>query len=342
MAKLIALGWAGDEDRDHKVSRWARKVVRGWNDPQLRGALQDLGLDRAPRLMTTSRAIRTVLRMDDVACVDGAILRPAMVDEGGVGDAVGLGEGGALAFYVLRNAVRSKTLYVSGVEDGRIPTETRLLAEVDVVEANYAGIQDVGNEIADLIQLRRLSLKGNPIRTLTPELGRLQELRALYLDECNLKTMPESVMAISNLRALSLGYNQLTKLPESFADLQNLTTLWVNDNPLESLPDSLPTMEKLTFLHLTNHLWATPPDVIWDIESLETLWLVSHSLTELPEDIARLKNLKELSIWYSELTSLPDALFEMTHLTELRVRGNPLPEGTLDALKEALPNCTIY
>jgi len=28
--------------------------------------------------------------------------------------------------------------------------------------------------------------------------------------------------------------------------------------------------------------------------------------------------------------------------SELRISNNPLPEGTIERLKEALPNCTIY
>jgi hypothetical protein len=62
----------------------------------------------------------------------------------------------------------------------------------------------------------------------------------------------------------------------------------------------------------------------------------------LPPDVARLTNLRELMVWYSGLTEVPDALFEMTHLRELRIRDNPLPEGTIEALREALPDCTIY
>ena len=42
------------------------------------------------------------------------------------------------------------------------------------------------------------------------------------------------------------------------------------------------------------------------------------------------------------LTDLPAELFEMTQLRELRVRENPLPSNTIDALKEALPDCRIY
>ena len=67
-----------------------------------------------------------------------------------------------------------------------------------------------------------------------------------------------------------------------------------------------------------------------------------RALRRLPPAICTLPRLRRLSLWHGALTELPPELYACTGLVELRIRGNPLPDGTLERLREALPGCTIY
>jgi Leucine-rich repeat (LRR) protein len=118
--------------------------------------------------------------------------------------------------------------------------------------------------------------------------------------------------------------------------------LWLSDNPLFGLPRSIGRLKKLTFLHIGNHPWSDAPAVLGELSNLEELWLTSRRLERLSPAICKLPRLRRLNLWYSSLTTLPDELFEMHGLIELRIRDNPLRDGTLERIREALPNCVIY
>ncbi len=342
MARLIAAGWCGDEDRDHTAARVARRIVRNYPDKELQAVLAEIGLDRAPRLFTPGRAQRLVLALQDIDAVDATLLKAAMVDEGGVGDVVGLLERGHLPYFVLKQKLRDRKVKLIGLDMEQLPTELRLLVDLTCLYAQDCGLKRIGTEVSDLVQLRDLRLDGNRIEDITDDLALLYDLTSLNLARNALTQLPEVVGNLPALKNLTLGYNAFTSLPDSFGNLTTLRQLWINNTRLQTLPDSFANLQQLHFLHCTDHHWTTPPECIWELDALETLWLPSKSLEHLPEDVGRLKNLNRLVLWHSNLTKLPDALFEMTHLEEIRIKHNPLPEGTMDALKEALPNCTIY
>jgi antitoxin component YwqK of YwqJK toxin-antitoxin module len=84
VARLIAIGWGGDEDRDAALARVARRLVRDLDDPSLTNALRETGLDTAPRLLTATRLERVVAAMGASAAVDGDALVSAFAHSGGI------------------------------------------------------------------------------------------------------------------------------------------------------------------------------------------------------------------------------------------------------------------
>jgi hypothetical protein len=84
------------------------------------------------------------------------------------------------------------------------------------------------------------------------------------------------------------------------------------------------------------------PRCLFELEDLRELWVASPRFRHLSPEIERIKGLRRLIFWYSRVEEVPEALFSMTRLEEIRIGHNPLPEGTIERLKEALPGCKIY
>ncbi|KIG15584.1 putative lipoprotein [Enhygromyxa salina] len=342
LAQLLAIGWGGDEHRDAELARAARRIVRERDDPALVAALRETGLLTAPRLLTCARVERVIEAIGPVDAVDSEALVDALAQRGGVGTAAIFNRGDAAAVSALAARVRDDRLDLRGLGLSRLPRSVGQLPTLRELDASGNAIETVPAEVGQVFFLRKLKLNHNRLTTLPVELARLRDLRGLHLADNRLSSLPEVVTALVELDTLGLGGNELQALPEDFGQLARLETLWLHDNSLAQLPDSFARLSALRFLHLGGLPWATPPPVIYELSSLRELWIASRSLTYLPADIARLTGLSRLIIWSSGLTALPETLFEMTTLRELRVRNNPLPAGTIDRLKEALPDCTIY
>ncbi|NVB38832.1 hypothetical protein G6O69_13405 [Pseudenhygromyxa sp. WMMC2535] len=342
LARLIALGWGGDESRDGELARVARKLVRERNDEALRAALAETGLDAAPRLLTVRRLERVIEIMQDVPAVDTQALQRELAASGGVGLLVPLERDDAVEIAALESLISGDRLNLRSRDLTRLPPAVRRFPGLRTIDASHNRITELTAEVSEVLLLYELNLVDNGLRDLPDELRRLRDLRVLMLGDNPLERVPDVIPALSELSTLHLASTRLTSLPGSFGELERLRTLWLDDNPLSGLPTSFATLDSLRFLHLGGHPWSSPPLVIFELRGLEELWLASPDLTELPGDIARLAKLERLTLWYSGLTSLPDSLFEMTGLRELRVSNNPLPQGTIERLQEALPDCTIY
>lgn len=343
LAWFIATGWCGDDDRDAGVARVARWAIKLGGPEALREALRTCGLFDAPRVLHPTRLGRLREALAASGVVDMNAFEHFAITSRGVAEALAVANGGAAAVTALRARLSdARRLDLSNMALTELPAELVHLPDIIELDASRNRLTALPPEIADLVFLQTLRLDNNRIAALPPELARQQNLSALHLGHNDLDRVPEGIGGLHELTTLSLGHNAIADIGDELGQLRRLRTLWLNGNPLTDLPPSLGNLTGLRFLHLGEAAWAEPPPVIWQLSSLETLWLSSSALKTLPEHVARLENLKELMIWYSSLTELPRCLFEMTQLRELRVRNNPLPDGTLDRLREALPNCKVY
>lgn len=339
MACAIAIGWGGDDDRDSSNARLARRFVRRLAPGSLAHHLDLLGFDRQPRILDAARAKRVVTELDHEPSVDSAALKEALVTEGAT--ALELLDDPVRAAATVKKRVRERHLDLSHLGLERLPSALERFPDVTSLDASSNRLREIPVEIADMFRLHKLDLGRNAIRSVPTELAWLPDLRTLHLADNALTEIPSGVLSLSELAGLGLSDNQLRALPEAISDLVHIRTLWLSDNQLVDLPRSMTKLTKLLSLHLINHTWAEPPAIIGELTSLEELWLASPRLERLPAAICKLPRLRRLHLWYSALRELPPEIYSCTQLVELRIRENPLPDGTLDRLKEALPNCAI-
>ncbi len=343
LAKAIALGWAGDEYRDDVAARKIRGVVKEYakGNLALGQFLEESGLAYAPRMLVFSRVIHLQNLAESLGVCSKDELSFHLSACDGVGSKSALVSGGASAHRWIDTNLNDDALNIERFGLEIVPDEIERFPNLETLNLDNNNIQSLPNSLCRLPALKVLKLSGNQLADLPSDFCYLQSLFHLHLSANRLEILPKVLLELSHLTSLNLSGNQLSRLPSELGRMESLDSLWLTDNPLQDL-GGLSKLSRLKFLHLGNIPWETLPPSLWEMESLETLWISSSTLSDLPEEVGQLKNLKKLMVWYSNLSSLPEALFKMTHLKELRVKNNPLPEGEIERLKLALPDCTIY
>lgn len=336
---LIALGWGGSADRDRHAARRARRYVRSL--PALAAALASVGLDTGPRLHTARRARQLIEALRSVPGISADALAFVLALHSWPARALNVQDSGGWGLRAVRRAVTDDLCRLTFQGLDHWPPTLSCLPTLRAIDLSHNQLTLLPDSVHAQFNLRVLRLTENRLERLPAMLGRLRCLTELSVGH-NRLTDVDAITRLLMLRRLDLGRNRLTTLPDDVGRLGQLRDLWLNDNPLRTLPRSFANLANLRFLHLADSPWRSPPPVIFELTALEELWLGSRHLQELPEDIGNLRGLRKLIIWYSDLRTLPRAIFNMTGLEELRIRDNPLPPGTLERLKEALPDCTIY
>ena len=104
--------------------------------------------------------------------------------------------------------------------------------------------------LAELTQVRRLLVGGNPLTSLPDSVASMKNLRVLSCNYCGLKEVPGWVANLSNLSYLNLNNNCLTTLPSSMGGIHSLRTLKLVDNNLENLPSTFQSLGKSHSCHI--------------------------------------------------------------------------------------------
>ncbi|MCB9234027.1 MAG: leucine-rich repeat domain-containing protein [Bacteroidia bacterium] len=82
----------------------------------------------------------------------------------------------------------------------------------------------------------KLSLNGQKLKKLPPEIAQLKNLQLLNLGENKFKTLPPEIGQLKNLQFLSLYHNKLKFVPAELKNLGNLEVLFLARNKISILP----------------------------------------------------------------------------------------------------------
>ncbi|CAK9153710.1 unnamed protein product [Ilex paraguariensis] len=115
-----------------------------------------------------------------------------------------------------------------------------------------------------LVNLRRLSIHLNKIRSLPTSIGEMTSLHLLDLHFNELRGLPLAIGRLTNLEILNLSSNfsDLTELPDTLGDLTNLKELDLSNNQIHALPDTFGRLDNLTKLNLDQNPLMIPPKEI--------------------------------------------------------------------------------
>ena len=211
-----------------------------------------------------------------------------------------------------------------GVQCG--PGHVRVLLLAD----NGLGGQIPG-ELANLVNLERLSLESNQLRgTIPPELGLLSSLRGLYLDTNQLSgNIPAELAGLNNLINLRLYGNELGgTIPPDLSQMASLMYLNLSDNRLTGpIPAEIGDLVHLQYLYLDwNQLSGSLPPELGNLLDLLQLQLDHNQLTgQVPSQLGRLVKLQRLRLSYNHLSGpIPSELGSLIGLQGLELQANVL------------------
>ncbi len=178
-----------------------------------------------------------------------------------------------------------------------------------------------------LTSLQSLTLSGNLLTALPPEIGKLGALTLLALGGNQIAELPREIGSCSSLRSLTLSENALAALPIELGRLQKLRTLRIDGNPsLARLPDSLCELRALEALSAGACALRELPGRLGELCALSTLQAKDNRLEGLPTSVGELQRLRTLGLSGNRLRMLPAALGACAALRVLSLSANRLLE----------------
>ncbi len=119
------------------------------------------------------------------------------------------------------------------------------------------------NTLWNLTSLVSLSLDGNNLQQLPPQICNLTNLERLSAASCSLTSIPMHLGALEKLRQLLLSANPVNRLPRNMGNtMSHLTELDCDDTNVSDLPASVGRCTNLTRLRLNNC------PLIWPLDTL--------------------------------------------------------------------------
>ncbi|GFR32200.1 leucine-rich repeat-containing protein 40 [Trichonephila clavata] len=178
----------------------------------------------------------------------------------------------------------------------------------------------------DYVELTKLVLASNTIRSVSPSISNYKRLNTLDLHDNCLSDLPSSMSELTCLTKLNVSRNQFEVLPECVFSLKSLKVLHAQHNKISSLSDDIGSLSFLEELDLSNNNLKKLPHCIGFLSRVNNLNLSNNELTVLPVEIGDLMALKHLDISKNKLKSLPTLIEMLHHLEQLYVQYNYIKE----------------
>lgn len=100
-------------------------------------------------------------------------------------------------------------------------------------------LQELGDNIASLINLKILKLHDNKLKLISARIGQLEKLETLLLERNLLEQLPNELSQLSSLKVLNLSGNKFRVFPKQVCGLKSLEVLDLSQNEVASIPDEI-------------------------------------------------------------------------------------------------------
>ncbi|XP_067896941.1 leucine-rich repeat-containing protein 58 isoform X1 [Heterodontus francisci] len=183
------------------------------------------------------------------------------------------------------------------------------LGKMGLEVVNFSGnrFEEVPSQLLELQRLKSLSLGGNRLKTIPPQIENLTSCQ--YSGQFIMANLP------TNLQVVWLWEETRAPRGNPCRHRENVQT------PQQAVPGIEPSLE---LLYLGgNGIISIPPELA-NLPYLSYLGLCDNRIQGLPPQLAQLNSLRSLSLHNNLLTYLPREILNLVHLQELSLRGNPL------------------
>lgn len=157
------------------------------------------------------------------------------------------------------------------------------------------------------LNLNNQNIATDGLNQLPAEMAQLSELRVLTLDDNDFHQLPKELFECKNLKVLQIRDNAISSLPAGISNLTALEVLDLRNNQLTELPGEIGSLKSITKIHLWGNDLTTLPTEIGSATTLQELYLNNNKLTDLPVSITKL-SIKYLDIYDNELCAVSPAI----------------------------------
>jgi len=224
---------------------------------------------------------------------------------------------------LLKKARQSGIVQLDDQRLDRIPEEVYCLQD--------AGNLDEDEKWWELRDTHTLTIAGNDIAFVLPDIGALTSLINVNLSRNRLIALPDELCRLPHVKVLNVSHNQLEDLPESIGLMASLVQLNVEGNRLRRLPDSLSSCYDLAELYCQNNNLSVALPLIGS-RHLRILNASHNNLTRLADDEAVAlwsSSMFDLDVSKNLLTELPQTMFMLEKLIRIDASHNKLSEEVL-------------
>jgi len=192
-------------------------------------------------------------------------------------------------------------------------TAARACRSLTRLDASNNELRDLPPELG-LLQLNKLTLHGNPLRTLPSSV--LNGPTPKLLDHLRAKIAPPPADAPATLAAAGAAIATTVE--------RSGTELVLSGQGLRALPAGLCEREELLHLDLSANEIADLTNEIGWLQALRRLLISRNALRELPHSLTEMPALTELHADRNALSELPPALWDMPRLSHVSLHANRL------------------
>ena len=179
-------------------------------------------------------------------------------------------------------------------------------------------------EICSITSLETLDLSDNNISNLPMEISQLKNLQRIDLSHNHLRALPRGFSRLVNLKSLFLARNRLKKIPSSIGKLLSLNELDLSHNAIKHLASTIGNLRQLEKLNLAFNEFGTFPVEILNLLKLKSLSLNHNQIKLIPAEIANLKRLRTFGISENLISNLPNEIGQLNELVALYLQSNKL------------------
>lgn len=161
----------------------------------------------------------------------------------------------------------------------------------------------------ELVNLRRLSVPFNKLRSLPTSIGEMKSLSILDVHFNELHGLPLSIGKLTNLEILNLSsnFNGFTHLPDTIGDLINLKELDLSNNQIYELPVTFGRLDNLIEFKMDQNPVVVPPKKVVDegVEAVKAFMVKKRlDMINMAEERRSMLEQKDRSAsWLSDVVS---------------------------------------
>lgn len=194
---------------------------------------------------------------------------------------------GKLKLRVYDNTFNFDSLYVKEQRDKFYSSLKERPDTVTKLNLYGCSFTELPLELGYFNNLEKLELDGNDLSIANlNKLADLQNLRELSLQECNLSVFPKSILRLRNLEILSVYNNHLKSIPDELYELVSLKELTIGNNPLKHLSPKISNLSNLVSLETSATDIRKYPDEMIKLTNLKEIY-PSDTMFYIPKPLIK-------------------------------------------------------